>query len=207
MDSGYSVDNLSPAAPFPKAASKAGGRVTIEWTASEDNDFDYFRVYRGTTEYFDAAASTPIARIVDTKYTDDLSTTGEKYYYQITAVDFSGNESNSSEEISEDNVITSVDDIQATPVVFGLQQNYPNPFNPTTRIRYQLPKNVKVSIMIYNILGTKVKALVDANESAGYHEIEWDGRDEFGRAVSSGVYIYRIMAGNFSDSKKMIFMK
>jgi len=138
-----------------------------------------------------------------------LSNTGEKYYYKITAVDFSGNVSDYSEEISEDNVITSIDDIHTgnLPNIFKLEQNYPNPFNPTTRIRYQLPKNAHVSLTIYSILGTKIVTLVNENESAGYHEIEWDGRDELGSMVSSGIYIYRIEAGRFSESRKMIFLK
>ncbi len=93
------------------------------------------------------------------------------------------------------------------PVEFSLEQNYPNPFNPTTTIKYGLKEQVKVSLKIYNILGQVVKTLVSGNQTAGYKQVVWDGTNEFGAKVASGVYIYRIEAGNFVKSQKMILMK
>jgi len=93
------------------------------------------------------------------------------------------------------------------PKVFALYQNYPNPFNPRTVIRYQLPQPGKVSIQIYNILGQMVKTLIDENMEAGYHRAIWDGRNQHGIGMASGVYFYRIEAGKYHDVKKMLILK
>jgi hypothetical protein len=93
------------------------------------------------------------------------------------------------------------------PTVFALHQNYPNPFNPTTTIKYDLPKNVTVKIEIFNILGQKVRTLVNATQEAGYKSVEWNGLNDNGMRVASGQYIYRIEAGEFIKSKKMITLK
>lgn len=93
------------------------------------------------------------------------------------------------------------------PKEFGLRQNYPNPFNPTTVIGYALPKASFVKIQIYNILGQKVRNLVDEPQEPGYKMIYWDGRDDFGKEVSSGIYFYRIEAGDFVKCKKMTLLK
>lgn len=209
IDSGYSIDNLAPNAPTPKMATKTSEKVTIEWSDPVDDDFNYFQVYRGTKEYFDASVTKPVARLVETKFIENLSTVNEKYFYKITAVDFNGNESPYSLEISEDNIITSIgdDNSKNLPNVFRLDQNYPNPFNPTTHISYQLPKSVYVNLTIYNVLGVKIRTLVNEWKSTGFYEVEWDGKDESGNGVSSGIYIYRINAGKYSESKKMAFMK
>jgi len=100
----------------------------------------------------------------------------------------------------DDNVIVQ------TPEVF-LHQNYPNPFNPTTTINYSLKENSKVSLNIYNIKGQKVKQLVRNQLSAGQHSVVWNGKDDNGKSVSSGIYFYKLKAGNFEKTKKMILMK
>ena len=93
------------------------------------------------------------------------------------------------------------------PEQFTLYQNYPNPFNPSTSIQYQLPKCSDVKIVIFNLLGQKVYTLVDARMPAGYHNIEWDGRDDTGKVVSSGIYMYRFTATNFTQSRKMLLVR
>ena len=93
------------------------------------------------------------------------------------------------------------------PKEFGLRQNYPNPFNPTTVIQYALPKASFVKIQIYNILGQKVRSLVDEPQEPGYKTIRWDGEDDGGNEVSSGVYFYRIEAADFVKCRKMILLK
>lgn len=93
------------------------------------------------------------------------------------------------------------------PTKFNLNQNYPNPFNPTTRISYALPKDAQVKLMVFNVLGQKVKTLIDEQQGAGYKVVHWDGRDENGIAVVSGVYLFRIEAGEFSATKKMLMLK
>jgi hypothetical protein len=98
-------------------------------------------------------------------------------------------------------------DTPTKPTVFSLAQNYPNPFNPKTMIRFALPKDSWVKLEVYNILGQKVKTLVDEKLAAGVKEIEWDGKDNKGAEVASGIYFYKIKADSFSDVKKMVMLK
>lgn len=94
------------------------------------------------------------------------------------------------------------------PEEFELYQNYPNPFNPTTTIRFNLAENnVKVNLIIYNVLGQKVKTLVNEVYQAGRYRAVWDGTNDAGMPVSTGVYIYRIQAGDIVQSKKLTFIK
>jgi len=93
------------------------------------------------------------------------------------------------------------------PSEFILNQNYPNPFNPGTNIEYQLPEAAYVSIEVFNILGQKVKTLVSEQKEAGYHQARWDGESDSGRDVPSGVYFYRMNAGSFSQTMKMVMLK
>jgi hypothetical protein len=100
-----------------------------------------------------------------------------------------------------------LEDVANVPNEFKLSQNYPNPFNPETNIRFQLPEASKVTLTIYNILGQEVRSLISKNLNAGYHTIKWDGTNNFGLKVASGVYLYRLNAGSFVASKKMVFLK
>ncbi|MBI4727452.1 T9SS type A sorting domain-containing protein [candidate division TA06 bacterium] len=90
---------------------------------------------------------------------------------------------------------------------FRMAQNAPNPFNRRTTISYQLPQAGQVSLKIYNINGQLVKTLVDRVQGAGAYRIKWDGKDESGQAVASGVYLYQIKTGKQGDIKKMILLK
>jgi hypothetical protein len=98
-------------------------------------------------------------------------------------------------------------DFSQRPTVFALRQNYPNPFNPTTVIQYALPKSSFVKIEVYNILGQKVRTLMEEEQEPGYKMVDWDGKDDSGAEVSSGVYFYRIEAGSFVECKKMTLLK
>jgi hypothetical protein len=99
------------------------------------------------------------------------------------------------------------DDIPLVPVKFHLYHNYPNPFNPETAIRYSLPAKGPVKLVIFNSLGQRVRVLVQKEQKAGYHEVIWDGRDDRGAAVSSGVYIYRLQAASRVASRKMVLIR
>jgi len=90
---------------------------------------------------------------------------------------------------------------------FELFQNYPNPFNPSTRIEYQIPSSGVVEIKIYSITGELVKTLAKSEQSAGKYSITWNGKDDYNKTVSSGVYICRVMFGNSVLSKKMLMLK
>ena len=93
------------------------------------------------------------------------------------------------------------------PVTFALHQNYPNPFNPITTLRYDLPSDALVTLSIYDMLGREINQLVNTTQEAGFKSVQWDGTDSMGRAVSAGVYIYQIQAGEFVQTKKMVLLK
>ena len=97
--------------------------------------------------------------------------------------------------------------IAGIPKTYQLFQNYPNPFNPETQIRYDLPVSGHVKLTIFNILGQKVKVLVDEIQGAGHKSVIWDGKDDHGREVASGIYFYKIGAENFQKTKKMVLLK
>jgi hypothetical protein len=103
---------------------------------------------------------------------------------------------------------TSVEEArEEVPRVFAIYQNYPNPFNPETVIEYQLPRPSEVEISIFNLQGQKVATLVRKHQTAGSHKIIWDGTDESGRRVASGVYLYQLKAGKSVQVKKMLVLR
>ena len=93
------------------------------------------------------------------------------------------------------------------PKTYFLHQNFPNPFNPTTSIEYDLPEFSIVNISIFDLMGRKVKSLINLKQPAGYQSIRWDGTNSFGEIVSTGMYIYTIQAGDFRQAKKMVLVK
>jgi len=93
------------------------------------------------------------------------------------------------------------------PDVFALHQNYPNPFNPVTTLRYDLPENSLVNIIIYDLLGREVKSLINQTQDAGFKSIIWNATNNYGKPVSAGVYLYQIQAGEFVQTKKMVLLK
>ena len=100
-----------------------------------------------------------------------------------------------------------IGDLQPLPDRFSLEQNMPNPFNPSTAIGYQLPEAGMVRLAIYNLLGQEVRVLVNETKQAGSFTATWDGADALGRRVASGIYLYRIQAGSFSATKRMLLLK
>lgn len=103
--------------------------------------------------------------------------------------------------------VTSADEPLAIPARFAISQNYPNPFNPTTQFDYAVSSRSFVSITVYDLLGREVKSLVSDEKAAGVYKAEWDGTDNAGTVLPSGMYLYRMTAGNFAETKKMILMK
>lgn len=99
------------------------------------------------------------------------------------------------------------DDSQVAPVMTSLEQNYPNPFNPETSITYSLKSSSLVTLDIYNLKGQRVKTLVNNYQDAGQHSVVWNGQDDQGNNVSSGVYFYKLKSGNYTSTRKMILMK
>lgn len=109
----------------------------------------------------------------------------------------------------ESNVLTNVAQqiLSNIPDNYSLSQNYPNPFNPTTKIQFGLPLSENVDLKIYDILGREVRSLVNERYDAGMYSVQWDGRNNYGQQVATGMYIYHIRAGQFVQTKKMLLMK
>ncbi|UCC45174.1 MAG: PD40 domain-containing protein, partial [Candidatus Zixiibacteriota bacterium] len=106
--------------------------------------------------------------------------------------------------------VTNVDGDQRgeeLPYTFELTQNYPNPFNPTTTFEYSLPERSHVTIEIHNALGQRVHTIVDCVKSAGSYAVTWNGVNSSGNPVASGIYLYRLQAGEYIETKKMLLLK
>ena len=117
--------------------------------------------------------------------------------YDITIV--------SGDEQYVSDMITNI--LEAIPAEYSLSQNYPNPFNPTTKIDFSLPRSDDVTVTIYNLMGQQIKVLMNSNLEYGYHTVTWNGLDQLGRPVASGVYFSELRTRNFRKTKKMLLLK
>jgi len=177
-------------------SSVSGNSVTLSWTtATEKNNrgFELQREENGiwTTAGFVEGNGTTVS--VSEYLFTDINLKPGSYSYRLKQSDFDG-------AFRFYNLNETVE--VGLPVQFELSQNYPNPFNPSTSIRYQLATSGKVSLRVFDMLGKEVAVLVDEIQEAGYYEISFRGEN-----LSSGVYFYRIEAGNFSDIKKLVLVK
>jgi hypothetical protein len=130
-----------------------------------------------------------------TTYRDTGVEPGRTYWYRIGAVDREG------EFYSMPRAIT-------TPHrTVELHQNYPNPFNPSTRIDYYVPRDVYVTMSVYDVAGRHIRTLVDNPVQTGQHSVVWNGVDARGTSVSSGVYFYRMIAGDKTITRKLVVVK
>jgi hypothetical protein len=93
------------------------------------------------------------------------------------------------------------------PIRFALEQNYPNPFNPRTTIEFDMPRRSHVTIEVFNLLGQRIRTLIDENRAAGSHRVDWDGTNDLGLSMATGVYLYKLTTGDISLSKKMLLLK
>ena len=175
--------------------------IQIRWNINLNEDFQYFVLEKATNMDF---TEPELIQIADTSYTDVNFTANQTNYYRLTVVDYAGNTSEYSEIVEA--AILSIDE-NMVPNVFALHQNYPNPFNPTTQIRYDLPEDQFVSITIYDVMGRKIRSLMNTSQTAGYHTIRWDARNDMGEGIAAGMYIYTIQAGEFRSTKKMVLLK
>jgi len=201
-DSGYSIDNLAPSVPQGFSVSYhtgSGNRLT--WLPAVDEDFRYFKIYRGTDSGFLPDEETFADATTDTLWSDPLHDSGE-WHYKLSAVDFAGNES----EATPPDVMTGAQE-PGLPTRFALGAIAPNPANAATTARFSLPEERRVELVIINLQGRRVRTLVNEVFPAGAHEIRWDGTDGQGWAVASGTYLLRMRAGDFVDTRLMMLVK
>ncbi|MBT5873570.1 MAG: T9SS type A sorting domain-containing protein [Candidatus Latescibacteria bacterium] len=183
------------------AAESDKGVVVLTWSVGRvEPALAGFHVLRSIIEDGDYVRLTNDLIAVDGifEYRDGAVTVNQQYFYIIEA-NLANGQTDRFGPIS-----LRVD----APGTFALRQNAPNPFNPATTIRFDLPKPVTVTLIVYNILGQEVIRLIN-NESmeAGFHEINWNGQNRSGRYTASGIYMYRIEAGAFSKARKMLLLK
>ena len=203
-DSGHSVDNLVPAIPRGLLANGDEMLVTLSWDPNEDDDLDYYAVYRDTTEGFSPGA--PIGYTITEAFEDAAPPEAPEWWYKVSAFDFSGNESDPSDPAGVAG--TGVPSGQPTRVWLG--PAVPNPFNAATEIHYWIPERERgcgVELLVHDASGRLVRSLVDREIPPGAHSVAWDGRDDGGSLVASGVYFYSMRAADYSDRRKMVLLK
>ncbi len=169
-----------------------------------------FKVFRSTSP--NASVTGTLIATVDASVTglQDQNLADDTYYFQVIAVYDAGESIPSNEEQVVISVVSVKENEPQSPDEFSLVQNYPNPFNPTTVIRFSIPQsriNQPVRLEIFNALGQKVRTLVDGPKTSGVHSVEWDGKNDIGRKVASGLYMYRLRSGEFIQNRKMLLLK
>ena len=198
--------------PVPTAAEMAsfearnlGDRVEVAWSTTSEIDNAGFHVLRGTsgkgpfekvTDQLIPSRGTELSG-ADYTFVDRDIAMGTECFYRLEVIDVEG-KVGFTEPVKADT---------GTPVAFALAQNYPNPFNPVTAIMYNLPTACHVRLDIYNVLGQLVATLVDEHQAAGSKVVGWNGKNSTGIDVTSGVYFYKIHAGEFVEMKKMILLR
>ncbi len=198
-ESAYSVDNIPPGVPQGFAAAYTQGNVDLTWDPAPEPDFQYFRVYRSIDPGFVPAPEHLVHETAETSWQDSPTDPGS-VYYKITALDHAGNES----QPASSGAVTAVGDGPGTPTVFALRAAVPNPSSAGTHIVFDLPVETPVSLEVFDVSGRLVRTLVRESMPAGGHEVSWDGADESGRRVSAGVYLYRLRAGEFEATRRLV---
>ncbi|NQT27930.1 T9SS type A sorting domain-containing protein [candidate division KSB1 bacterium] len=183
--------------------------VELNWTtASETNclGFNILRADRANGEFSKVTTAMIPGQgnssdYQDYKFVDHSAEWGKSYFYMIHELTLEAGE-DSKAYFGPIGVST-----DKTPSTFGLSQNYPNPFNPETQIRYYLSEQTAVSLKIYNLLGEEVYTLSDGIQPEGVYTVQWNGQDATGRNLASGIYFYKLIAGDHVQIKKMTKMQ
>ena len=179
--------------------------VTLTWDSFTDDDLSlmFYKVDRSTDSLFTNDLVTNIAQ--ENSFTDTELVSGVEYYYRVAS--FTGFWSLYSDVISVVFIFMDISDSDGVPTSYYIHQNYPNPFNPVTTLRYDIPEDINVKVTIYDMIGREVNRLVSGQQSAGYKIVQWNGTNNLGEAVSAGTYLYKIQAGNFRQTKRMVLLK
>jgi hypothetical protein len=205
-DSGRSVDNLAPAVPsgIGGEANTAPAGVRIFWDPNTEADIWRYAVYRGETSDFEPSPENLVGMTSDTTLIDAyyLWTLA---YYKITAIDIHRNESD--EVLFDPSTATTGTEDPHGPDATFLGQNYPNPFNPTTQIGFGLERKCEISLEVYDAAGRLVRVIFRGVRPAGRYVESWDGKDDSGNSVESGVYFCRLATGSRNWSKKMVLLR
>jgi hypothetical protein len=196
-------DFEAPAAPqlvSPRSIINVGRKTTFTWLSSSSARQYHLQV--ATDGTFAAIVLDTIIAGASLTLTDELEA-NTKYYWRVGAINTAGEGNYSAVAYFTTGVRDDVEnEISKIPKNYALRQNYPNPFNPKTVISYQLPVMSRVSLKVYDMLGEEVATLFDGLRQAGYYDVIFDGI-----RLASGVYFYRIQAGSFAQTKKLVLLK
>ncbi len=199
-DSGVSVDNIVPDPPSNLAVDYHPDDNELTWEASDAPDLLFYSVYADTVPDFTPSDENLLGVTFDLDYSHDGGLDWSRYLYKVSATDDAWQES---EAVGHDPV-----HVYTPPARFALHQNLPNPFNPMTKILFEVPEEGgHVRLSVYDVNGRLMRRLIDEHYDSGRYEAEWRGTDARGRSLPSGVYFYRLDAGEFSDTKKMVLVK
>jgi hypothetical protein len=205
VDSGYSVDNLPPAAPQNLTATQqvVPDGLELTWQANTEPDLSHYELYRGTDPDFIPDSESFLDDYTETIAFDPEWRWDSCYWFKVFAMDTHGNMSPHS-MIGPDQVTGTETE---TPLTWHLAQNTPNPFNPITNIQFTLAEAGEVNLSIYSASGYLVRNLIKEHREANVYSFLWDGRDDGGAQVASGVYFCKLTSGTFSQTRKMVFLK
>lgn len=206
-DSGYSIDNLAPAKPTGLTAYRSERTVTLAWQKNREEDLSHYIIYKSLINAFVPTPEDLFRTTTDTFIVDEAIDRSKTYYYRISAVDFSGNESDYSDHVCALDTDLQEPEIAAVPDDFVLYPNYPNPFNNSTQFRIHLPERMHVTIDICAVNGRLVRHLADEAYESGFHTLSWDGRDDRGKELPTGIYLCRINSGTINRSLKLLLVK
>lgn len=215
-----------PSPPKTFTVSSDTDRIVLTWQTYPGAAQTGWEIYRAEGQHQNPNSYSLIATLPQQarRYEDTQAQKDVRYYYYLQAVGAINNNATgltpagvrlrSGRYYTQTYVPavlgppTSVEhNAAAEPSQFLLHQNYPNPFNPATVIRYQLPQANKVELTVHSLLGEVVKVLVNERKYAGAHEALWDGRDATGKLMANGIYWYRLQAGDFVETKKMLLLR
>ncbi len=180
--------------------SKAGEMVTVQMIASDDDVDPQVKLYGSDGRSYGSSVDNTYA-VISNRILPDSG------IYTIIATDFEGDDLGEYFLIILRSPTDADDNGVGLPADYVLDQNHPNPFNPQTTISFRLLRSSDVSVDVYNVLGENIRTLVFGRKTAGRHSILWNGRDENGEEVPSGIYFYRLATDEFSDTKKMLLLK
>lgn len=177
--------------------------IALHWETTSEVDHAGFNIYRGTRDNFersrmDKMNNDLISGSSPYQFVDRTADRRTTYYYWLEDVSING--------VRTLHGPVSGNLANGMPYVYELEQNYPNPFNPTTNINFSIPEPAPVELIIYNVLGQRVKTLIDKNMTPGFHHVIWNGLNDQGIGVSTGVYIVKIKCKDFVQTRKMIMM-
>jgi len=195
-------DTIVPVEITSFTAELTGQEVSLNWTTATEINNQGFEIERHistssweTIGYVPGFGTTSEPKTYS--YTDDNIVTGT-YIYRLKQIDYDGTFSYSDEIEVE---------VNFAPSDYALFQNYPNPFNPSTSVRFQVPQTSSVTVKIYDMLGQEVRTLFTGEVVRGIYAANWNGLNDAGLQMSSGSYIYKMVAGDFVQSKKMVLLK